>query len=160
MIKREAGSMVDAEIAIMTPGYIGEVHEISLSSFPVSWSREDLLKEVYSDNSLNLVALHNGKVLGYINIWYVYDEADVINVAVSEGSRKKGIGRKLMLEAIDRLKSKGITDIYLEVRVSNTPAQRLYASLGFAVTGVRKKYYSNGEDAFNMHLDVKTEKLL
>jgi len=146
--------MGDVEIAVMTPTHIGDVHAISLSSFPVSWSREDLLKEVYSENSLNLVAIENGKVLGYINIWYVYDEADVINVAVKEESRKRGIGRKLMLEAIGRLKDKGITDIYLEVRVSNLPAQRMYASLGFSTIGVRRKYYSNGEDAYNMHLET------
>ncbi len=150
--------MADVEITVMTPTHIGEVHEISLSSFPVSWSREDLLKEVYSDNSLNLVALEGGRVSGYINIWYVYDEADVINVAVREDSRKRGTGRKLMLEAIARLIDKGITDIYLEVRVSNLPAQRLYSSLGFATIGVRRKYYSNGEDAYNMHLDIKAEK--
>jgi ribosomal-protein-alanine N-acetyltransferase len=150
--------MADVEITVMTPTHIGEVHEISLSSFPVSWSREDLLKEVYSDNSLNLVALEDGRVSGYINIWYVYDEADVINVAVREDSRKRGTGRKLMLEAIARLIDKGITDIYLEVRVSNLPAQRLYSSLGFATIGVRRKYYSNGEDAYNMHLDIKAEK--
>lgn len=150
--------MADVEITVMTPTHIGEVHEISLASFPVSWSREDLLKEVYSDNSLNLVALEDGKVSGYINIWYVYDEADVINVAVREDSRKRGIGRKLMIEAILRLMDKGITDIYLEVRVSNLPAQRLYSSLGFVTIGTRRKYYSNGEDAYNMHLDIKAEK--
>ncbi|ETA79225.1 ribosomal protein S18-alanine N-acetyltransferase [Youngiibacter fragilis] len=150
--------MADVEIAVMTPTHIGEVHDISLASFPVSWSREDLLKEVYSDNSLNLVALEDGKVAGYINIWYVYDEADVINVAVREDSRKRGIGRKLMLEAIVRLMDKGITDIYLEVRVSNLPAQSLYRALGFNAIGVRRKYYSNGEDAYNMHLEIKAQK--
>lgn len=150
--------MVDVEIAVMTPAHIKEVHEISLASFPVSWSREDLLKEIYRDNSLNLVALEEGRVSGYINIWYVYEEADVINVAVRQDSRKRGIGRELMLEAIGRLIEKGINDVYLEVRVSNVPAQRLYSSLGFTNIGVRKKYYSNGEDAYNMHLDIKAEK--
>jgi ribosomal-protein-alanine N-acetyltransferase len=43
----------------------------------------------------------------------------------------------------------------LEVRRSNLAAQKLYESMGFAVTGIRKGYYSDdGEDAFLMALDL------
>jgi ribosomal-protein-alanine N-acetyltransferase len=38
----------------------------------------------------------------------------------------------------------------LEVRVSNTAAQALYARFGFAPAGVRRKYYENVEDAIVM----------
>jgi ribosomal-protein-alanine N-acetyltransferase len=40
--------------------------------------------------------------------------------------------------------------LFLEVRRSNTPAIRLYRSLGFYALGVRKKYYPDGEDAIEM----------
>ena len=43
----------------------------------------------------------------------------------------------------------------LEVRRSNVAAQKLYESVGFLSTGVRRGYYSdNGEDALAMTLDV------
>lgn len=43
----------------------------------------------------------------------------------------------------------------LEVRASNTSAQRLYERLGFVTAGVRKGYYSdNREDALIMWLDI------
>ena len=39
------------------------------------------------------------------------------------------------------LSERGVADVYLEVRVSNTPARTLYEKLGFRAVGVRKKYY-------------------
>jgi len=42
------------------------------------------------------------------------------------------------------------TEVYLEVRVSNTPAISLYEKLGFRVVGRIPRYYSDGEDAYIM----------
>jgi len=40
----------------------------------------------------------------------------------------------------------------LEVRVGNAPARALYSGLGFTEAGMRKRYYSDGEDALIMTL--------
>ena len=54
----------------------------------------------------------------------------------------------LVLGAVDALTEKGSHSLMLEVRVSNTPAQKLYESLGFSQVGRRPKYYVNPrEDA-------------
>lgn len=42
--------------------------------------------------------------------------------------------------------------VLLEVRASNSPALALYTSLGFERVGLRKRYYSDGEDAVLMTL--------
>jgi ribosomal-protein-alanine N-acetyltransferase len=50
----------------------------------------------------------------------------------------------------------GVVDVYLEVRVSNTPARTLYEKIGFRAIGVQKNYYRfPAEDAIvmNKHLD-------
>jgi [ribosomal protein S18]-alanine N-acetyltransferase len=45
--------------------------------------------------------------------------------------------------------------VMLEVRRSNIQAQKLYESLGFVATGIRKGYYSDdGEDALAMTLEL------
>ncbi|MBF0443725.1 MAG: GNAT family N-acetyltransferase, partial [Oligoflexales bacterium] len=41
----------------------------------------------------------------------------------------------------------GITELFLEVRPSNKSALKLYQSFGFIKVSIRKKYYSDGEDA-------------
>jgi ribosomal-protein-alanine N-acetyltransferase len=146
--------MTDVKILRMTVGHIDEIHEISVHSFPLSWSKEDLLREVYNEKALNLVSMSGDRVVGYVNIWHVFDEADIINIAVHQDARGHGIARDLLNEALKQLKELGVREVYLEVRVSNTAAQALYRGFGFKVEGIRRKYYANGEDAYNMHLNI------
>jgi ribosomal-protein-alanine N-acetyltransferase len=45
----------------------------------------------------------------------------------------------------------------LEVRKSNLPAIQLYQSLQFVITHVRKSFYSDGEDAYQMALSFEED---
>jgi ribosomal-protein-alanine N-acetyltransferase len=82
-------------------------------------------------------------------------EIDIHNVAVHTGFRRHGIARLLLEQVISEARSRCLARVTLEVRQSNIPAQRLYESLGFAITGVRRGYYSDdGEDALAMALDL------
>ena len=51
---------------------------------------------------------------------------------------------------LDKFWLKKITQIFLEVRVSNESAKALYLKLGFKPVGIRKNYYENSEDAIVM----------
>ena len=66
------------------------------------------------------------------------DEIEILNVAVDPASRRRGIGRSLILELIGE--SPG--SVFLEVRQSNMAARKLYHSLGFEAAGIRQDYYS------------------
>jgi [ribosomal protein S18]-alanine N-acetyltransferase len=96
-------------------------------------------------------------ISGFVGLWIMVDEAHVINIAVREGFRGKGIGELLLISSVDlasRLKSSVVT---LEVRASNTVAQNLYLKYGFNKVGVRRGYYTdNKEDAFIMTTDLIT----
>jgi ribosomal-protein-alanine N-acetyltransferase len=85
------------------------------------------------------------------------DEAHIINIAVRETHRGKGIGELLLISSIEmanRLKARVVT---LEVRITNTVAQNLYTKYGFKQAGIRKGYYTdNKEDALIMTTDVIT----
>ncbi len=77
-------------------------------------------------------------------------EAHILNVCMRDDYRGRGLARKVLLYLIDRARSAGMYEAFLEVRPSNTKAARLYYSLGFEQVGVRRGYYqaSNGrEDA-------------
>lgn len=138
----------------LLPKYIDEVYDISAEAFPLPWSKEELLKETYNETAVNLVSLIGDEVVGYLQCWYSFDEADLINIAVKSSHKREGIAHAMMLYLIETLRQKGITNIFLEVRVSNLPAQKLYESFRFKIVNRRKRYYINGEDAFIMSLDL------
>jgi ribosomal-protein-alanine N-acetyltransferase len=79
------------------------------------------------------------------------DEAHITTFGVHPDHRRRGIGRRLLLELAEVAIELGSARMTLEVRVSNEPAQRLYRSFGFNVSGRRVAYYSDdGEDALVM----------
>ena len=77
-------------------------------------------------------------------------EAHILNVCVRDDYRGRGLARGLLQHLIERARSAGMYEAFLEVRPSNLTAARLYHSLGFEQVGVRRGYYqaTNGrEDA-------------
>jgi len=101
-----------------------------------------------------IVADTGGKVVGYIALMDLGKDAKIISFAVKKEFRRKGIGTKLLKTAIERCKQRGKERILLEVRVSNTVAQRLYKKNGFKIVDVIPNYYNDGEDAYLMALDL------
>ena len=74
-------------------------------------------------------------------------EAELLRIAVATENRRLGAAKRLMAECSKALAAEGCRTLHLEVRVSNTPAQKLYEALSWRKTGLRKAYYGNGEDA-------------
>ena len=100
----------------------------------------------FSDQNKYLIAVENDEVLGYIGIERISGEIHIINMAVHPDYRGRGIGKKLVENVLN---DKDV--FFLEVRVSNLAAQKLYGKYGFKVVGTRKKYYQdNDEDAYIM----------
>jgi [ribosomal protein S18]-alanine N-acetyltransferase len=79
----------------------------------------------------------------------------VVSIAVREPYRRKGVAKALMLETMKRgPASYEATECYLEVRVGNEPAVKLYEGLGFTKTKRNYGYYLDGEDAWVMSLSI------
>lgn len=152
---REKG-FLGLKFSVMMPEHLEEVLDIERKSFPIPWSYQAFEFEVTeNDFAFYIVALSNGRVVGYAGMWIVLDESHVTNVAVHPDLKGRGIGRALMTELLTRAVMLGAVKITLEVRVSNQAARSLYNSLGFVDRGIRKKYYSdNNEDAIIMLLHI------
>ncbi|XGI83488.1 ribosomal protein S18-alanine N-acetyltransferase [Halorutilales archaeon Cl-col2-1] len=98
-----------------------------------------------------LVYETDGDVVGYILAVPIgRRDARVLSFCVDDEYRREGYGRSLMLEAVRRLHDKEFERLSLEVRVSNSPAIRLYEDFGFVRTGTEEDYYEDGEDAYVM----------
>lgn len=90
-------------------------------------------------------------VVGYVGVWLMVDEAHIVAIAVRESYRRKGLGERLLYDAIELALANKQESVTLEVRRSNTSAQALYEKYRFLNVGVRKRYYSdNHEDAIVM----------
>jgi ribosomal-protein-alanine N-acetyltransferase len=94
------------------------------------------------------------RITGFLLSWHVVDELHILDVAVAPASRRHGIGRALVAAAIDYAKKENAVRLLLEVRPSNAVAIALYRALGFLPYGVRKRYYSDDEDALEMMLTL------
>ena len=137
---------------------LDEVLHIEEASFSVPWTANGFFTFLIREDALFLSALEEEKVVGYIGLIMAGPEADITNVAVKESCRGKGIGRLLVGEMLRFAKDRGVEDIFLEVRVSNDPAIRLYRFLGFEPVGLRKGYYEKPtEDAFVMKYSLNAE---
>lgn len=93
-------------------------------------------------------------IVGYGGLWLTVDDAHITTIAVDPIVRGKGVGELLLNALIDHAYELSARQITLEVRVSNTTAQRLYLKYGFQPAGTRPRYYTdNGEDALIMWTD-------
>jgi len=127
-----------------------QVLDLEARAFEHPWSPELVAREVEQDHSLILVIAAEGRVVGFVIAWLILDELHILNVAVDPALRRRGIARLLLSELLDRAAGHGFSLATLEVRVSNDPAIRLYRGLGFDTVGLRRRYYSDGEDALIM----------
>jgi len=95
-----------------------------------------------------------GPVVGFAGMWLAVGEGHIVTIAVKPDYRRRGLGELLLASLIDLACQSQISSLYLEVRVSNTAARRLYEKYGFVVSRLRRGYYSDtGEDAWEMTLE-------
>lgn len=141
---------MNLQIVKFTSEHVADVAAIEAASYRDPWS-EASFQDVFVLTDSSWVALQNGEVAGYLITQWVLDEIHVLNIAVKSVHRQHGVAAKLMTMLFDLGIQRGMKDIFLEVRVSNAPAQSLYKKFGFAILATRKQYYPDGEDAHIMY---------
>jgi ribosomal protein S18 acetylase RimI-like enzyme len=93
---------------------------------------DEIQKKLQRDPELFLVAEADGKMLGTVVGGFDGRRGMVYHLAVSEQSRKQGIGELLMDELERRLKAKGCIRCYLLVTIENESAMSFYEKRGWA----------------------------
>ena len=96
-------------------------------------------------------------IVGYIVFSVLYEEAQILNIAVPAAHRRQGIGKYLLASALKMIQSYDGREVFLEVAVSNLPAQYLYRQFGFRICGIRKNYYGRNKDAYVFRKGEKTD---
>ena len=134
------------ELKNMTSQHVAQVAALESVCFSDPWSEKSVASELTNSLSTWLVAMDGDKLTGYVGAQTCGDETDMMNVAVDPNYRRCGIARQLIEALILQLRERGSCSLTLEVRVSNTPAVKLYESMGFAQVGLRKNYYRNPKE--------------
>ncbi len=127
-----------------------QVLKIENECFEDPWSATHFtlsLKRPRSHDFFYVVRSEN-TVMGYIVFAVLYEEAHILNIAVPAAHRGQGIGKYLLASALEAIEARDGRDVFLEVAVSNLPAQYLYRQFGFRICGIRKNYYGCHKDAY------------
>lgn len=74
----------------------------------------------------------------------------VVALGVAPEHRRLGHGRRLMHEVEQGFLLRGVSTVRLEVRTSNTTAQKLYLDLGYKIVRRMTRYYTSGDDGYLM----------
>ena len=72
------------------------------------------------------------------------EESEILTIAVDPERRRHGLGRKLLVAAMDEARKRGAQEMFLEVADDNRAALTLYRAAGFSDVGTRAGYYSEG----------------
>lgn len=134
------------DIRLMTKTDLEQVAGIEREIFSMPWSEKAFADSLQSENTLYTVAEIDGNVAGYCGMYIAFEEGNISNVAVAPEYRRQKIAANMLKNILKLAKEKGVTDVVLEVRETNTGAIRLYEQIGFEEAGVRKNFYDKPKE--------------
>ena len=144
----------------LTARWLPEIERIEQACFTAPWSRAGLESDLLSPTShwYGAADRQTGRLAAFLGVHICLDEAEIVNVATHPDYRRLGLAEELLREFL-RLHP-ALSQIFLEVRESNTAARMLYAKLGFSAYAVRRNYYEKPtEDAVLMRLQINRREL-
>jgi ribosomal-protein-alanine N-acetyltransferase len=151
------------EIVPATSDMLDDILALEEACFSSPWTRKMLEGELTGNPFAHfLVAIRHRQskiktepaIIGYHCFWIVFEELRLMNLAVRESMRRRGVGGTLVTAALHLALEQSATRAILEVRISNDSARSLYTRIGFVPIGSRPRYYTNPiEDAVLMQMN-------
>lgn len=129
---------------------LDRICELEERSFSMPWKKADFEDLLAADESVYLVILADGVLVGTAGYTFNGFEGYINNVVIDEAFRGLGLGKVLMEALLATGRAQGVKEFTLEVRVGNTPANKLYESLGFVSEGIRKNFYERPTEDANV----------
>jgi ribosomal-protein-alanine N-acetyltransferase len=144
----DLSTVMDINMLTLPEHYSDYFFESILSELPESFIVAELYSKVVGYIMCKIeFGFSNFRKLGFVK------KGHVVSVAVLNEHRNQGLGNALMIEGINGVIARNTDEIYLEVRISNTAAVRMYERLGFQIKSRLRTYYRDGEDAYLMALE-------
>ena len=152
------------------PKDLHQVMSINRRCLPENYSESFFISLYKNFPETFIVAEKDGTVVGYImcriesgfssigfSPFSLSKKGHIISIAVLPEHQRKGLGRALIEKALETMtKFYNAKICYLEVRVSNEPAIRLYKKVGFEIQRTIRGYYADGENAYIMSRKIQS----
>jgi ribosomal-protein-alanine acetyltransferase len=137
---------MDLKIETANIKHLDELYQIEEACFDQEAFTKRQIAYLLTDyNTIALIAKANNDIAGFIiaqvDINGITQFGHIITINVPPKCRRKHVATTLIREIENILKEKGIKECRLEVREDNHPAQKLYQTLGYQITGKLYNYY-------------------
>ncbi len=128
---------------------IPRASHIERLSFPNPWSSNIFSVELEKkDFAFYYIMEYQHSLVAYGGYWKIRNEAHLVTIAVHPSFRRKGLGGQLLQHLFGEIEKQSLDKITLEVRSSNSAAQKFYQEFGFKRIAIRPQYYiDTNEDA-------------
>lgn len=147
----------EAQFQPMTEERLDEVVRLERLVYPHPWTRGNFSDSLRAGYQAQLLAA-DGQLLGYFVAMKGVDEVHLLNITVAPEFQSQGWGRMILDALALWSRAQHAQWLWLEVRVSNARAQRIYEEHGYRRVGERKSYYpaaaGRREDAVVMSLKL------
>ena len=113
-------------------------------AFHRGWGEDEFEQLLSASSSLGEGAsiARGGALQGFILSRIAGMEAEILSIVVDPAVRRQGLARALLAQHLDRLRERGVRELFLEVDEANEPALAFYASFGLKTVGRRRGYYA------------------
>jgi [ribosomal protein S18]-alanine N-acetyltransferase len=138
---------------------MSEVLATEVESFEFPWLEEDFIRCLRQRNCIGMVAEHDDRVVGFMIYELHKSRIHVLNFAVAESYRRRGVGSQMIAKLTSKLSSQRRSRIILEVRETNLAAQLFFRENAFRAVSVLHGYYADTpEDAYLMQHRYRPER--
>ncbi|MBC7620299.1 MAG: ribosomal protein S18-alanine N-acetyltransferase [Candidatus Saccharibacteria bacterium] len=120
---------------------LDSVVAVEQRAYAHAWSRINFLDALHAGYEAQVLLADDNEVLGYFVAMKGVDEVHLLNITVATEHQGQGLAR-LLLDALEIwTRGQAVFWLWLEVRVGNAAAIRVYERQGFRRVGLRKDYY-------------------
>ncbi len=135
-----------------------EVIAIERQAYPVPWSHGNFVDSLAAGYPAEVLRGLRAELLGYWVAMPGVDELHLLNITVTPAWQARGLAVAMLDRIVAECQRRGLTQLWLEVRLSNERAREVYRRYGFVEVGRRRAYYpvqeGPREDAILMSLSV------
>ena len=133
---------------------LAEISKLEQECFSDPWTQRMLADSFLADQFFGSLLEEEDGITAYGGMHFAGDDAEIELIATADMYRRCGRGSKILDDLIEEAQRRGAKNIFLEVRVSNAPAQIMYLKKGFKGLYTRARYYPDGEDAIVMRKEL------
>lgn len=150
-VRHKVTGLTPPSVRVMRPADLPVVDDLEHRLFGDPWPQGFFLEAMSAPDAVCLVAERQSVLAGYLIASLYAPEGELQNLATAPDQQRCGVAQALLAELFATSRARGVRQMLLEVRVSNTAAQALYRKHGFGLSGLRRGYYRGpDEDALLM----------